>query len=157
MLQRQSDRSVRSELTSDVAPLSGLVRDLLDAVPGVSFLRDPTRGGLAGVAADLAEGTGLRVSLDETRIPVRKETRYAAEMLGLDPLTVANEGKLVAVVRAAEADRALAALREHPLGRAAAVIGSVGEERDGTVELTTEVGGVRIVVRPYGEELPRIC
>jgi hydrogenase expression/formation protein HypE len=157
MLQRQPDRSVRSDLTSDVAPLSALVRDLLDAAPGTSFLRDPTRGGLAGVAADLAEGSGYRVTLDETRIPVRRETRYAAEMLGLDPLTVANEGKVVAVVPEAETERALAALRENPLGRDAAVIGHVGPERDGTAELVTEVGGVRIVVRPYGEELPRIC
>jgi len=157
MLQRQSDRSIRSELSSDVAPLSSLVADLLDAVPGVAFLRDPTRGGLAGVVADLAEGTGCRVTLDETRIPVRKETRYAAEMLGLDPLTVANEGKVVAVVRGDEADRARTALREHPLGRDAEVIGRIGPERDGTAELVTEVGGVRIVVRPYGEELPRIC
>ena len=157
MLQRQSDRDLRSDLESDVAPLASLVSDLLDAVPGTSFLRDPTRGGLAGVMADLAEGSGYRVRLDETRIPVRKETRYAAEMLGLDPLTVANEGKLVAVVPGDEADRALAVLREHPLGRAAAAIGRVEAERDGVVELETEVGGVRIVVRPYGEELPRIC
>jgi len=157
MLTRQSDHSIRSELASDVAPLAALVRGLLDAVPGTSFLRDPTRGGLAGVVADIAEGTGYRVTLDETTIPIRKETRYAAEMLGLDPLTVANEGKIVAVVRGGEADRAVAALREHPLGRDAAVIGRVGEARDGIVELVTEVGGVRIVQRPYGEELPRIC
>ena len=83
--------------------------------------------------------------------------RQLLEMLGLDPLTVANEGRLVAVVPEGDADRGLAALREHPLGRDAAAIGVVKEQRDGTVELETEVGGVRIVVRPYGEELPRIC
>ncbi|MEN8150273.1 MAG: hydrogenase expression/formation protein HypE, partial [Planctomycetota bacterium] len=157
MLQRQSGRDLESDLESDVAPLASLVEALLDAVPGTSFLRDPTRGGLAGVAVDLAEGTGYRVRLDETLLPIRKSTLYAAEMLGLDPLTVANEGKVVAVVPGDEADRAVAAMRGHPRGRDAAVIGRVESERDGIVELLTEVGGVRVVVRPYGEELPRIC
>jgi hydrogenase expression/formation protein HypE len=156
MLQRTP--GVASALMSDVAPLGGLIGALLEAVPGdVLFLRDPTRGGLAGVAADLAARTGCRLVLTERAIPVRHEVRYAADLLGLDPLSVANEGKVVVVVRASAADRALAALRAHPLGRAATIAGRFGEERDGLCELETTSGGRRIVAKPYGEDLPRIC
>ncbi|MCU0727402.1 MAG: hydrogenase expression/formation protein HypE [Planctomycetes bacterium] len=156
MLQRTP--GVASALESDVAPLGGLVRALLEAVTGdVLFLRDPTRGGLAGVAADLAARTGLRLTLFEPAIPVRREVRYAADLLGLDPLSVANEGKVVAVVRPDAANRALAALRAHPFGRAASLAGRFGAERDGLCELETFSGGRRIVSKPYGEDLPRIC
>jgi hydrogenase expression/formation protein HypE len=157
MLAREALGAFDSELASDVAPLGGLVAELLRCVPEVAFLRDPTRGGLAGVAADLAAGTGHRVELLEERIPVRKGTRYVAEMLGLDPLTVANEGKMVVVVRPDRAAAALEALRGHPRGREAAEIGTVGGARDGTVVLKTAAGGTRLVQKPYGEELPRIC
>jgi hydrogenase expression/formation protein HypE len=158
MLRREGLTSFESELTSDAAPLGGLVGRLLAELgEDVAFLRDPTRGGLAGVVADLASGTGLRVELVEDRIPVRKETRYVAEMLGLDPLTVANEGKVVAVVRPESAVRALEVLAAHPLGRSAAEIGRVREERDGLCEMVTTAGGRRLLQKPYGEELPRIC
>jgi hydrogenase expression/formation protein HypE len=120
-------------------------------------MRDPTRGGLAGVVADLAQRTGRRVTLDEVEIPMRRETLYACEMLGVDPLDVANEGKLVAVVPAEQADAALDALRGHALGREAAVIGVIGDEHDGLCELITDVGGRRVIQKPYGEQLPRIC
>jgi len=157
MLQRQDTAGVRSNLASDVAPINGLARALMDAAPGVRFMRDPTRGGLAGVLADLAERSGRRVSVDETAIPMRRETLYAAEMLGIDPLDVANEGKLVAVVPPGEARSALDAVRAHERGREAAIIGHVGEEADGLCELVTDVGGRRVLLKPYGEELPRIC
>ena len=158
MLQREGSYGMESELPSDVAPLGGLVASLLDACgEHVVFLRDPTRGGLAGVLADLAECSGLRLTVDETRIPLRHETAYAAEMLGLDPLDVANEGKVVAVVRPDAAEGALAALRAHPLGRHAEDVGSFGEAEDGLCEIVTAVGGRRVVQKPYGEELPRIC
>jgi hydrogenase expression/formation protein HypE len=158
MLQREAAFGVESELRSDAAPLNGLVDDLLDACgEDVVFLRDPTRGGLAGVAADLAEATGRHLLIDETRIPLRYETRYAAEMLGLDPLDVANEGKMVAVVRPGVAETALAAMRAHPLGGAAEDIGEFTDEDDGLCELLTDVGGRRVLQKPYGEELPRIC
>ena len=148
----------QTELVSDVAPLNSLVGDLLAATDGVRFLRDPTRGGVAGLLADLAEQTQMNIEIDEESIPITAAARHAAELLGLDPLTVANEGKLVAVVAAAEAESALAACRRHPLGRRAAVIGRFGETADWPlVELVTLVGGRRIVQRPYGEELPRIC
>ncbi|NNF37253.1 MAG: hydrogenase expression/formation protein HypE [Gemmatimonadetes bacterium] len=158
MLQREGAFGMESTLESDAAPLNGLVQGLLDACGGdVVFLRDPTRGGLAGVVADLAQESGLRVVLDEVTIPIRPETLYAAEILGLDPLDVANEGKVVVVVRPDRAADALAALQAHPYGREARVIGRVGEEEDGLCELVTDVGGRRILQKPYGEELPRIC
>lgn len=157
MLQREDPASVRSDLRSDVAPLGGLAAVLLEASPGVRFMRDPTRGGLAGVLADLAGRSGRRLTVEEPAIPVRQGTRYAAEMLGIDPLDVANEGKLVAVVPSREAGAALAALRGHELGREAALIGEVGVEDDGLCDLVTEVGGRRVLQKPYGEQLPRIC
>jgi len=158
MLQRESAFGVESELRSDAAPLNGLVDDLLNECGNdVLFLRDPTRGGLAGVVADMADTTGLHLLIDETKIPLRYETNYAAEMLGLDPLDVANEGKMVVVARAEVADRALAVLRAHPLGCDAEDIGGFTDEDDGLCELLTDVGGRRVLQKPYGEELPRIC
>lgn len=157
MLQREDGTGVRSVLASDVAPINGIARAVMDAAPGVRFMRDPTRGGLAGVLADLAERSGRRVSVDEVAIPMRRETLYAAEMLGIDPLDVANEGKLVAVVPGDQAPAALGAMRAHERGRDAAIIGHVGDETDGLCELVTDVGGRRVLLKPYGEELPRIC
>ena len=149
---------VESVLRSDVAPLNGLIRDVLAQAPeGVTFMRDPTRGGLSGLCADLAARTGFHVALDEREIPVRPETEYAAEMLGIDPLDVANEGKVVFVVRPEAVGQAIDALHAHPLGRAARVIGRIERARDGCCELVTLMGGRRIVQKPYGEQLPRIC
>jgi hydrogenase expression/formation protein HypE len=158
MLKREQADSIRSELASDVAPLAGLVDDLVTAAgEGLVFMRDPTRGGLAGVAADLAEKTGLHLTIDENSIPLRPATRYAAEILGLDPLSVANEGKLMAVVRPAAMSESLQAMRKHPLGRDAAAVGRFEDSRDGLCEIVTDVGGRRVIQKPYGEELPRIC
>jgi len=148
---------VQSVLRTDAAPLNGLIRGLLKQVPDVLFMRDATRSGLAGVACDLARDSGYRVTLDESRIPVRPEAQHAADMLGLDPLEVANEGKVVAVVRPYEADAAVEAMRQHPLGHNAQIIGRVGHESDGLCELRTLIGGRRIIQKPYGEQLPRIC
>lgn len=149
---------VHSVVRSDAAPLNTLIASVLrEAGDGVAFMRDPTRGGLAAVAADLAERCGRRVILDEERIPLRPETRHAADMLGLDTLDVANEGKVLLVVRPAAAAAALAAMRSHPLGRESCAIGSVGEEPDRLCELRTVMGGRRVVQKPYGEQLPRIC
>lgn len=146
-----------TELLSDVAPLAGLVEAMLKPGADVKFMRDPTRGGLAGVVADLAEETGLSIELNESAIPLSRVARHTAELLGLDPLSVANEGKVVAVVPAAEAGRVIAACRGHELGLEAAVIGRFFEASPPLVELVTRSGGRRIVQRPYGEELPRIC
>lgn len=144
-------------LRSDAAPLNHLIASLLELGECVKFLRDPTRGGVAGVLADICEGSGLAVELDETCIPISPAARYASEMLGIEPLTFANEGKVICVVAAAECERALQALRENPLGRHAACIGSVSDRQPALVEMTTRYGGRRIVQRPYGEDLPRIC
>jgi len=146
-----------SSLRSDVAPLNGLVAALLDAGGDIKFLRDATRGGVAGVLADICDGRNLSLEIDEARVPLSATARHAAEMLGLDPLTVANEGKCVVVVAEQDAERTLRACRAHPLGRDAALIGQVVDTTPALVELMTRAGGRRVVQRPYGEELPRIC
>jgi hydrogenase expression/formation protein HypE len=150
--------AIDSALHSDVAPLNRLTRALRELGPGLRFLRDPTRGGLAGVLVDVAEGTGCSVEISETAIPLAGPTRYIAELLGLDPLVVANEGKLVAVIAPELEQRFLEVCRADPLGARAAVLGSVvSGSPPPLVELLTEAGGRRIVRRAYGEELPRIC
>ena len=146
-----------SPLRSDAAPLNGLISDVLDSGADVKFMRDATRGGIAGVLVDICEGRELSVEITEARVPVSATARHAAEMLGLDPLTVANEGKVVIVVAAEDADRVVAACRAHPLGADAAVVGQVADVSPALVELITRAGGRRVVQRPYGEELPRIC
>ncbi|MBN1444071.1 MAG: hydrogenase expression/formation protein HypE [Planctomycetes bacterium] len=144
-------------LRSDVAPLAGIAASICDLGEGVRFLRDPTRGGLAGVLADIAEETGLSLEVSEAAIPLAPAARHAAELLGLDPLAVANEGKLVVVAAEEIAAGVLDACRKHERARDAAVIGRVTASAPPLVELLTSVGGRRIVQRPYGEELPRIC
>jgi hydrogenase expression/formation protein HypE len=144
-------------LESDTAPLTDLVRAMLEACPAIRWLRDPTRGGLSSALNELASASGVGVRLAEARIPIRREVRAACEMLGLDPLYVANEGKLVAVVPPADAERVLCAMRGHPLGREAAVIGEVVAEHPGIVTIKSLVGGERVVSMLAGEQLPRIC
>lgn len=148
---------VESAVESDVAPLNGLIHELLMTCEGVVFMRDATRGGLSGLCADLATRTGLGVRLDEASIPIRRETLHIAEMLGIDPLDVANEGKVVVVIRPDEADRALAVMQRHPLGRGAVRIGTVQAEPRGLCTLRTHLGGERILQKPFGEQLARIC
>jgi hydrogenase expression/formation protein HypE len=147
------DTSIRS----DAAPLNGLARAALEAGEGLRFMRDPTRGGLAGLLVDLSEETGLAVELEEEALPLTPAVRAASEMLGLDPLNIANEGKLVLVASAEAAGAVLDLCRRHPLGRRAAVVGSFVRSTPPLVELITRAGGRRIVLRPYGEDLPRIC
>jgi hydrogenase expression/formation protein HypE len=149
--------SFSTELRSDAAPLVGLIDAMYASGCDIKFLRDATRGGLAGVLADLAEDTGCSVDVREADIPLSAAARGAADMLGLDPLNVANEGKLVAVAAADDAESVLAAMREHEYGRDAAAIGVFTEATPALVELITRGGGRRMVTRPYGEDLPRIC
>jgi hydrogenase expression/formation protein HypE len=146
-----------SELRSDVAPLGDLVRCLCETGSDLRFLRDPTRGGLAGVLAEIAEATRCSIEVEERMIPISRVGLHTAELLGLDPLTVANEGKIVVVVAAPDAEQVLKACRSHPLGQHAAIVGRVLEGEPPLVEMVTRAGGRRIVQRPYGEELPRIC
>jgi hydrogenase expression/formation protein HypE len=144
-------------LESDSAPLNDLTRVMLGACPGIRCMRDPTRGGLSSALNELAAASRVGVELREARIPLRPEVRGACEMLGLDPLYVANEGKLLAVAPPSEADRLLAVMRAHDLGRNAAIIGEVVENHPGMVTMHSLVGGERVVTMLAGEQLPRIC
>jgi hydrogenase expression/formation protein HypE len=146
-----------TRLESDTAPLHDLVRVLLAACPGVRCMRDPTRGGVSSAVNELAEASRVGVVLDEARLPLRPEVRAACEMLGLDALYVANEGKLIAVVPPEETELALEAMRAHPLGRHAALIGEVVADHSGLVTMRTLIGGERVVALLAGEQLPRIC
>jgi hydrogenase expression/formation protein HypE len=145
------------ELESDTAPLHELSAVLLDSGAEVRCMRDPTRGGLATVLNELAMSAEVGIAVSERAVPVRAEVNGACEILGIDPLYVANEGKLVAVVDPAGADRALAALRSHPLGGDAAIVGEVRPEPPGMVLLETGFGGTRVVDMLAGDPLPRIC
>ncbi|MFG3615073.1 hydrogenase expression/formation protein HypE [Nocardia sp. NPDC047654] len=142
---------------SDTAPLHGLVAAMLATGADVHVLRDPTRGGVAASLNEIARAAGVGVSLDERQLPVPDGVRDACGLLGLDPMYVANEGKLLAFVAAEDADRVLAAMREHPLGAQAAVIGRCVAEHPGMVVARTALGGTRVVDLPAGEQLPRIC
>jgi hydrogenase expression/formation protein HypE len=128
-----------------------------DAGITVHAMRDPTRGGLAAALGDIARASAVGIRLAERRLPVSREVQGACDLLGLDPLTIANEGKLVLFCPAAEADRAVAIMQQHPLGRQARVIGEATGDGPGLVVLRTALGGERIVDIPTGEDLPRIC
>lgn len=144
-------------IESDCAPLNGLIAGLLASGARVKALRDPTRGGLAATLNEFADQAGLGIVVDEASIPVKPEVFGACELLGLDPMNVANEGKLVAVVAVEDADRALAALRAHPLGHDAAIIGKAQADAHHFVTMRTRIGGSRMVDWLSGDPLPRIC
>jgi hydrogenase expression/formation protein HypE len=153
----RGELDIEADIESDTAPLNSLVADLLAAAPGVRALRDATRGGVATILNEIASAAGVGVLVTEDDIPVRPVVRGASELLGIDPMYVACEGRLVAVVDSASADQALAALRAHPQGADAAVIGQVTAEPPGVVQLKTAFGGTRIVDLLVGDPLPRIC
>jgi hydrogenase expression/formation protein HypE len=157
ILVARGDLALETAIVSDCAALHGLVAGLLPAAPGTRFLRDATRGGVATVLNELAESSHVGVEIDETALPIREEVRGLCEVLGLDPLYLANEGKLVVVVAASEASAALAALRRDPLGENAAIIGRIVAGPPGRVVMRTVLGGRRIVDMLVGEQLPRIC
>jgi hydrogenase expression/formation protein HypE len=145
------------DLRSDVAPINGLVARALEAVPGaVTAMKDPTRGGLASALHEMAEKSGVGIEIEERRVPVATAVRSAADVLGLDPFHIANEGKAVLGVRSEAADAMVSALRTHPLGRDAAVVGMCVAGNSGRVILDTGLGR-RLVSEPEGEPLPRIC
>jgi len=147
-----------TQLRSDTAPLHDLVARILDvAGEQVHVLRDPTRGGLASALNEIAARARVGIRLEEERIPIWEEVRGACEVLGLDPLYVANEGKCLAIVAREVAEAVLEAMRSHPLGREAAIIGEVVEDHPGQVVLRSRIGGMRIVDMLSGEQLPRIC
>jgi hydrogenase expression/formation protein HypE len=153
----RGDMALETPIESDCAPLHGLIAALLAAAPGVRFLRDPTRGGLATVLNEIAEAAQTSIEIDESATPIREEVKAFCEILGLDPLYLANEGKIVAIAPPEEAEAALAAMRAHPLGRRAAIVGRVQSGEPGRVTMRTVFGGRRIVDMLVGEQLPRIC
>jgi hydrogenase expression/formation protein HypE len=157
VMARRHGLAVEGDLRSDVAPLNALIRAALDSAPGaVVAMKDPTRGGLASALHEMAEKSRVGVVLDEMVLPVTPQVRAASELLGIDPLHVANEGKAVLGVRPDAVDAVLQALRAHPLGRDAAVVGTCTDDRIGAVILDTGFGR-RLVTEPEGEPLPRIC
>jgi hydrogenase expression/formation protein HypE len=153
----RGELDIEADVVSDTAPLNGLVAGLLAATPGIRAVRDATRGGVATILNEIARASNVGVQVNESAIPVRRQVRGACELLGIDPLYVACEGRMVVVTSAAAADRAVAALRSSPLGQEAAVIGQVTAEPPGIVQLKTAFGGTRIADLLVGDPLPRIC
>ena len=157
VLQARGELDISSNITSDCAPLHTLVEALLTSGANTRWMRDPTRGGVASSLNELAMDTELGVRLNETSLPISRTVRGVCGLLGLDPLYVANEGKLLAVVSSETADTALEALKAHPFGRDSAVIGEITSENPGIVVLETLFGGTRVVDMLVGDPLPRIC
>jgi hydrogenase expression/formation protein HypE len=149
--------SFQTSVQSDTAPLNHMVRGMLAVGPGVHALRDPTRGGLGTALNEIAEKSAVGIRIREDRIPVKAEVGGLCELLGLDPLYLANEGKLIAFVAPEDADAVLKAMRQDPYGREAVLIGEVTAEHPGKVFMNTRIGGTRIVDMLAGEQLPRIC
>lgn len=157
VLAARGDLALDAPIDSDCAALHGLVDALLAALPATRFMRDATRGGVATVLNEIAIAAGCGIELDECAVPLREAVKGFCEILGLDPLYLANEGRLVAIVPPSDADRALAAMRAHPLGAGACRIGRVTERRPRQVIMRTVLGGQRIVDMLVGDQLPRIC
>lgn len=148
---------LETEIESDSEPLHELVREMLEAVPAIHCLRDLTRGGLSSACNELAEASGVGIEIDEARVPVHPYVKAACEILGLDPLYVACEGRLIAIVPERASDELVKIMRSHPAGRGASVIGRVVADHPGRVVLKSRIGGRRILDRLSGEQLPRIC
>jgi len=157
VMSRRAGIAFQTSVVSDCAPLWSLVKTALDSGGEVHAMRDPTRGGLTATVCDIARASNVGIRLTETALPISREVQGACDLLGLDPLTIANEGKLVLFCRGTDAERVLAAMQRHPLGRQACVIGEVTAEPSGMALLRTAIGGERIVDMPTGEDLPRIC
>jgi len=157
ILNARGDMALSTPLESDCAALHGLIDAILEAVPEVRFFRDATRGGIATVLNEVADGSGVGIEIQENQTLLRDEVKGFCEILGLDPLYLANEGKLVCAVPGDRAEAALAAMRAHPLGREGAIIGAATDNRPGRVVMQTVFGGRRIVDMLVGEQLPRIC
>ena len=149
--------SFQSRITSDCAALNGIIEATLDVVPAIHAMRDPTRGGVAATLNELAVSSSVGIEINEMTLPVKADVRGACELLGVDPLHVANEGKLVVAVAAADAERVLEVMRSFAEGRDAVIIGSVVDLHPGMVVMRTAFGSQRIIDLPLGEQLPRIC
>ena len=157
ILTRREGLSFKTSITSDTAPLNHMVKQMLTTGRGIHVLRDPTRGGVGTALNEIAEKSKIGIKIYEEKIPLKKEVAAACELLGFDPLYLANEGKLLAFVCAEDTDAVLAAIKTNPFGKDAAVIGEVVVDHIGKVILETRIGGMRIVDMLAGEQLPRIC
>jgi hydrogenase expression/formation protein HypE len=157
VLSKRENLTFETEILSDSAALHGLVADMIAAVPGIHCLRDPTRGGLAATLNEIAQQSRVGMRLAEAAIPFKPDVLAACELLGLDPLYIANEGKLIAICGKAHAERLLGVMREHPLGRDAAIVGEVAADPHAFVQMQTRFGGSRMVDWLAGDPLPRIC
>lgn len=157
VMSKRENLSFRSDILSDSQSLNDLVADMLAVVPGMRVLRDPTRGGLGATLNEIATQSGVGVELEESQIPIRREVKSACELLGLDPLYVANEGKLIAICPIGDADRLLKIMQAHPKGQSAAIIGRVLDDPRCFVRMITQLGGTRMIDWMAGEQLPRIC
>lgn len=149
--------NLKTEITSDCASLNGLISLILDESSNIRFMRDATRGGLATVLCECIEKKCFGINVDEAAIPVKKSVAGLCEMLGFDPLYIANEGKVVVIIAPEDADKVLVQMKKHELGKDAAIIGEIVDDHHGKVTLRTEIGGRRIVEIPAGDQLPRIC
>ena len=158
IISQREDIKFQSQMQSDCAPLAGLTCELLENTSGIKFMRDPTRGGLAASLNEISRTSGLSIEIREVDIPIKPVVQAAADMLGFDVLTIANEGKFIAIVSPESVDDCMRIYKNHPLGKEAKVIGEVCRSSDvPLVEMITQIGGKRIVQMPYGRELPRIC
>ena len=157
ILSQREGLSFETTIQSDTAALHTLVATILNTSSNVHVLRDPSRGGLAGILNEIAQASEIEIRLKEHTIPIRDSVRAACDLLGLDPLIIANEGKLVVIVPEADCGAVLKAMQQHPLGRESAVIGKVLDKNIGKVTLETRIGSLRVVDMPLGEQLPRIC
>ena len=157
ILQQRNELKFQGNFRSDCAPLNKLVQEMLKASKEIHVLRDPTRGGLSATLNEIAEQSNVAIEISEEEIPIRQKVKGACEMLGLDPLHIANEGKLVAFVAASQAERVLKVMRRNKHAQEASLIGQVRSRPPKTVSLRTAIGGTRILDMPLGELLPRIC
>ncbi len=157
IMSKRQNLGFESEILSDSASLNDLTFKMLMEVPDIKCLRDPTRGGISATLNEVAQGAKVDIELDEAAIPIKMEVRSACELLGLDPLFVANEGKLIAFCPESKANQLLKLMRSHPLGKNSAIIGEVVDYTQGFVEMKTTFGGSRLVQWISGEQLPRIC
>jgi hydrogenase expression/formation protein HypE len=157
VLSKREGIGFETKLESDSAPLNKMIAEMMQVSDKINCMRDPTRGGLSSTLNEIAEQSGVSIRIDEEKIPVRREVAAACEMLGLDPLYIANEGKVVAIVEAEDAEKILAQMQKNKYGQNAAIIGEVTEKRPAKVTLKTALGTSRIVDMLVGEPLPRIC
>jgi len=157
VLSRRQGIAFETNVVSDCAALWPMVKTILDTDVAIHAMRDPTRGGLAAAVCDIARASGIGIRLNESAIAITREVRGACDLLGIDPLTMASEGKLILFCRAVDADRVIEVMKRHPLGKNACIIGEVTDKPKGMALLRTVIGGERIIDMPTGEDLPRIC